>query len=66
MISPFKDEDKQVLLETQDLQDFYRKLLSIIDLELVEILTIKPLINPHSKITNHIFNFFVFIYIIKT
>jgi len=35
MISPFKDEDKQVLLETQDLQDFYRKLLSIIDLELV-------------------------------
>tara|TARA_B100000886_G_C20409302_1_gene486280 strand:+ start:259 stop:852 length:594 start_codon:yes stop_codon:yes gene_type:complete len=35
MISPFKDEDKQVLLETQDSQDFYRKLLSIIDLELV-------------------------------
>ena len=35
MVSPFKDEDKQVLLETQNLADFYNKLLSIIELELV-------------------------------
>ncbi len=35
MVSPFKDEDKQVLLETQNLGDFYNKLLSIIELELV-------------------------------
>ena len=35
MVSPFKDEDKQVLLETQNLTDFYNKLLSIIELELV-------------------------------
>ena len=35
MVSPFKDEDKQVLLETQNLVEFYNKLLSIIELELV-------------------------------
>ena len=35
MISPFKDIDKQVLLETQNIADFYNKLLSIIELELV-------------------------------
>ncbi len=34
MVSPFKDEDKQVLLETTNLIDFYNKLLSIIELEL--------------------------------
>ncbi len=36
MVSPFKNVDKQVLLETSDLQDFYNKLESIIELELVE------------------------------
>jgi len=35
MVSPFKDEDKQVLLETESLVEFYNKLLSILDLELV-------------------------------
>ena len=35
MVSPFKDEDKQVLLETRNLSDFYNKLLSVIELELV-------------------------------
>ena len=35
MISPFKDIDKQVLLETNNLEEFYNKLLSVIELELV-------------------------------
>ena len=35
MVSPFKNEDKQVLLESQNLTDFYNKLISIIDLELL-------------------------------
>ena len=35
MISPFKDVDKQVLLESLNLFDFYNHLLSIIELELV-------------------------------
>ncbi len=35
MVSPFKDEDKQLLLETLSLEDFYKKLLSVIELELV-------------------------------
>ena len=35
MVSPFKNEDKQVLLESQSLIDFYNKLISIIDLELL-------------------------------
>ncbi len=35
MVSPFNDIDKQVLLETKNLREFYIKLLSIIDLELV-------------------------------
>lgn len=34
MISPFKNEDKQVLLETVNLDEFYDKLISIIELEL--------------------------------
>ena len=34
MVSPFKNEDKQVLLETENLIDFYNKLVSIIELEL--------------------------------
>ena len=34
MISPFKNEDKQILLETSDLIEFYKKLMSIIELEL--------------------------------
>ena len=34
MISPFKNEDKQILLETRDLIEFYKKLMSIIELEL--------------------------------
>ena len=39
MLSPFKNEDKQVLLETHNLVDFYNKLLSIIEIELVGDLT---------------------------
>ena len=35
MISPFKSEDKQILLETKKLNEFYKKLISIIELELV-------------------------------
>ena len=35
MVSPFNNIDKQVLLETQSLSDFYIKLISIIDLEIV-------------------------------
>ncbi len=34
MVSPFKNEDKQVLVETNNIDDFYDKLLSIIELEL--------------------------------
>jgi len=36
MISPFSDTEKQVLLETKNLSDFYKKLQSILDLEIVE------------------------------
>ena len=36
MISPFSDIEKQVLLETKNLSDFYKKLHSIIELEIVE------------------------------
>ncbi len=36
MVSPFKDEDKQVLLETKYLLDFYNKLLSIIEIEIAD------------------------------
>ncbi len=35
MISPFKNIDKQALLETRSLLEFYDKLMSIIELELV-------------------------------
>ena len=35
MISPFKNEDKQILLETSKLVEFYKRLISIIELELV-------------------------------
>ena len=35
MISPLKDEDKQVLLETNKSVDFFNKLISIIDLEIM-------------------------------
>ena len=35
MVSPFKNEDKQVLLETKNLIDFYTKLMSILELELL-------------------------------
>ena len=35
MISPFKNEDKQILLETNKLIEFYKRLISIIELELV-------------------------------
>ena len=38
MISPFKDIDKQVLLETHNLVDFYQKLLSILDIDIDDIL----------------------------
>ena len=34
MVSPFRNEDKQVLLETQKLGDFYNRLLSIIEIEI--------------------------------
>ena len=36
MISPFSDVEKQVLLETKNLSDFYKKLNSILELEIVE------------------------------
>ena len=36
MISPFSDIEKQVLLETKTLNDFYKKLQSILELEIVE------------------------------
>ena len=36
MISPFSDIEKQVLLETKSLSDFYKKLHSILELEIVE------------------------------
>ena len=35
MVSPFTNIDKQVLLEAKNLTEFYTKLLSIIELELV-------------------------------
>ena len=34
MVSPFKDIDKQVLLETRNEIDFYQKLLSILDIDM--------------------------------
>ena len=43
MVSPFKDEDKQVLLETKNLVDFYNKLLSIIELEVASNFTNKTI-----------------------
>ena len=36
MISPFSNVEKQVLLETKNLSDFYKKLQSILELEIVE------------------------------
>ena len=45
MISPFSDVEKQVLLETENLSDFYKKLQSIIELEIVEN-------NIHNKTIN--------------
>ena len=36
MISPFSNIEKQALLETKNLSDFYNKLKSILDLEIVE------------------------------
>ncbi len=45
MISPFSDVEKQVLLETENLSDFYKKLQSIIELEIVEN-------NTHNKTIN--------------
>ena len=36
MVSPFKDIEKQTLLETKNITDFYNKLLSIIELEIYE------------------------------
>ena len=36
MISPFSDIEKQVLLETKSLNDFYKKLNSILELEIIE------------------------------
>ena len=34
MVSPFKNIEKQALLETFDIKDFYSKLLSLIELEI--------------------------------
>ena len=36
MISPFRDIEKQVLLETKNLSDFYKKLQSILELQIIE------------------------------
>lgn len=44
MISPFSDIEKQVLLETKNLNEFYNKLSSILELEIVE--------DNNSKILN--------------
>ena len=52
MISPFKNEDKQVLLETKNLVEFYKKLISILELEIMGISRIKQSIDTHCKITN--------------
>lgn len=35
MVSPFKDIDKQILLESKDIVECYHKLLSIIELEII-------------------------------
>ena len=43
MVSPFKNIDKQALLETDSLEDFYNKLKSIIELELAGELTNKTI-----------------------
>ena len=43
MISPFKNEEKQSLLESSDLLEFYNKLISVIELELVSDLTNKSI-----------------------
>ena len=43
MISPFKDIEKQVLLETDSVEDFYNKLLSIIDFDIASELGNKTL-----------------------
>ena len=43
MISPFKNIEKQALLETNDMEDFYNKLMSIIDLELLSNYTNKTI-----------------------
>ncbi len=36
MVSPFKNNEKQVLLETQNIEEFYHKLISIIQLDIAE------------------------------
>ena len=43
MISPFSDIEKQVLLETKNLSDFYEKLHSILELQIVEDNNIKTI-----------------------
>ena len=43
MISPFKDIEKQALLETDNVEDFYYKLLSIIDFDIASELGNKTL-----------------------
>ena len=43
MISPFKDIEKQALLETDNVEDFYYKLLSIIDFDIASELGSKTL-----------------------
>ena len=43
MVSPFKNIDKQALLETDSLEDFYNKLKSVIELELAGELTNKTI-----------------------
>ena len=43
MVSPFKSIEKQVLLETKELGDFYNKLVSIIELEVANEFTNKTL-----------------------
>ncbi len=41
MVSPFKDIDKQALLETKSLNEFYNKLLSVIELDIAGDFTTK-------------------------
>ena len=60
MVSPFSNIDKQALLETKDDLEFFKKLISILELEIAGDFLIIQLINSHSKITYQISDCFIF------